>query len=226
MKVAIALIGNIRTWNECKENFIEIFSPLNPDIYISTYDLQYDHHPYIKGVINDNEDAILSNEEIHQMFSDLNVKNLEIECSKEVTGEIKLHDIFVQTGVSFSQYRKFQNTMKKIAESGIDYDCIIKTRCDIIHNPISFEGIDLKTSILIDSGNVFPNDCFFATNQESMKNVADFIIHELETPSQPDSHVAPPHNLFKNAIINAGLNAYVQKIMNHVIRKNGVKFYY
>jgi hypothetical protein len=226
MKVAILLVGNVRSWELCKENFKEVFSHLNPDVYISTYDLQYDHHPYIQGVIQDADDSILSNEEIEKMFSDIDVKSLDIECSKDVVNLIKLHDSFLQTGSSFSQWRKFQKAMQQLDSVGEEYDCVIKTRCDIMHNTVDFTNIDLSNTIIIDSGNVFPNDCFFATNQESMKNIANFIISELEDPRFSDSHISPPHNLFKNAIVEGGLNVNAQKIMNCVIRKNAIKFYY
>lgn len=224
MKTAVLLIGNVRTWEMCKDNFKETFSHLNPDIFISTSNIQYNHHPYIRGKINDHTDYLLGNSVIEKMFSDLNVKHLEIEDGTKGIDMSDLHPNFRELQTSFSQYQKFQRIMQVIEDSDVQYDCVIKTRCDLILNPI--EMIELSTNIIVDSGNVFPNDCVFITNQKSMINMSNFIVDEFYDPKYPDSHLDAPHKLLRNSILSEGLNIVTQKIMNHVIRKNGIKQYY
>jgi hypothetical protein len=46
MKTAIILVGNVRTWEECKENFITTFGG-DVDIFVSTYNKQYAYHPCV-----------------------------------------------------------------------------------------------------------------------------------------------------------------------------------
>lgn len=224
MKTAILLIGNVRTWELCKENFNKVFSHLNPDIYVSTYNVQYNHHPYIRGRINDYEDYLLSDDTIKQMFSEFKLKELEIEDGQKDLDTSELHSNFRSLQTSFSQYRKFQKAMQMVSSSGINYDCVIKTRCDLILNPINF--VDLSKNVILDSGNVFPNDCIFMTNMKSMINMSNFIMNEFYNPKYSDSHLEAPHKLLKNSIVEEGLNIVTQKLMDHVIRKNGIKQYY
>ena len=37
MKIAIILVGHIRSWEKCKQSFIDLFNKYDPDIYIYTY---------------------------------------------------------------------------------------------------------------------------------------------------------------------------------------------
>jgi hypothetical protein len=104
MKTAILLVGNIRTWSYCKENFIQTFGHLNPDIFVSTYNLQYNHHPYIRNLIGDNEDAWLTNEEIADIFSGINVKNISIDSNLHYNLPEGVNSLFTGLETTFFQY--------------------------------------------------------------------------------------------------------------------------
>lgn len=224
MKTAIILVGNIRSWDQCKQNFKDTFEHLNPDIFVSTYNLQYGHHPFIQNRIGDFDDVVLSNEEIKEKFDGLNVKDICIEKEVDISKDIKsMHPNFKEYGSCYHQYRKFNIGIQMMNDYG-NYDCVIKTRCDMIYN--NFEIEDVENSITIDSGNVFPNDCILITNQSKMSEISEFICDEFFSSKYSDSHLFPPHGLLLNAIKDSGLNIIKKQIMSYVIRKGNRKEYY
>lgn len=227
MKTAIILVGNVRTWNECKDSFAETFNHLNPDIYVSTYNLQYDHHPHVKGKIQDFDDCILSDEQIVSMFEGFNVKGFCIEKEVDISKDIpRMNSNMADLEICFKQYRKFNIgiQMMKHFESSGKYDCVIKTRCDLIYNKFNINDID--KNVIIDSGNVFPNDCIFVSNRDSMVKISNFMLNEFFDFKYKESNQNPPHGLLLSAIKEAGMNIEVQKIMNCVIRKGIKREYY
>jgi hypothetical protein len=92
-----------------------------------------------------------------------------------------------------------------------------------MHNGINFDDVDGK--IIIDSGNVFPNDCFFMTNRDAAVKIAEFMMEEFFNPKYEDSAERPPHQMFLNAIKHNNLDVDVQKIMNCVVRQNQIQYY-
>lgn len=224
MKTAILLIGNVRTWQICKDNFREIFSGLKPDIFVSTYNLQYNHHPVIKSRIGDHTDFVLEDKHIKKMFNGFNVKEIDVEDGEKPFDMSNVDENFKNLETCFGQYKRLKRAMEMVSSTSEKYDCVIKTRCDLIHNNIEF--VDLSKTIIIDSGNVFPNDCVFATNQESMNRMSEFMMNEFYNPKYEDSHLNPPHGLLHNAIKEEKLEINTQKIMNCVIRKDGRKYFY
>jgi len=71
MKTAVLLVGNVRTWEKCKDNFVEVFGKYNPDIFLATYDTRYGYHPAVRNRIGYYDDEILSRKEIADMFKGL-----------------------------------------------------------------------------------------------------------------------------------------------------------
>lgn len=227
MKTAIILVGNIRTWEECKYSFIETFAHLNPDIFVSTYNLQYDHHPHIKGKIQDFDDCLLTNDHIVSMFNGFNVKGFCIEKDVNISEDLKrMNSNMSDLEICYRQYRKFNigiQMMKHFEKEG-NYDCVIKTRCDLIYE--KFDLNDLHNNIIIDSGNVFPNDCIFISNRDSMVSISNIMLNEFFEFKNKESNQNPPHGLLQGAIRQCGLTVQSQKIMNCVIRKGSKREYY
>jgi hypothetical protein len=216
MKTAILLVGNVRTWSYCKDNFIQTFGHLNPDIFVSTYNLQYNHHPYIQNLINDNEDVLLTNDEIVNIFSGVNVKNINIDSNLNYALPENVNGLFSGLETTFHQYIKFFESVQKMTEYG-DYDLVIKTRCDLLYNPINFDNA--LNSIIIDSGNVYPNDCILISNKDNIVDISKFIVNEFFNPVYNNSHDTPPHGLLRNAINHLNIPVQQQKIMHCVVRK-------
>ena len=108
-------------------------------------------------------------------------------------------------------------------EIGERYGRVIRTRCDLMHNGINFD--DVENKILIDSSNVFPNDCFFMTNRNAAVKIAEFMMEEFFDPKYEDSAERPPHQMFLNAIKHNNLDVDVQKVMQCVVRQNQIQYY-
>lgn len=232
MKVAVIIIGNYRTWEKCRDNIKKTFSPLKPDYYMSTYDVQYNYHPYIKGVINYDEDYILDKKYIYENFSSFNPIDVDIEDWTTVkkiieTEKEKIHTSMQNIDSCFSQYRKLKIALEMVKnkeeQKNFKYDFIIKTRFDIIHNPFFLSSVEKE--ILIDSGNVFPNDCFFVVNRDDAFKMSEFMYNEFYNPVKDDSYKNPPHRLLFNAINNSNLKIRSEKIMNHVVRATMIQNY-
>ena len=233
MKTAIILNGNVRTWTACKDNFNQTFGDLNPDIFVSTYDMQYGYHPEVRRRFNDYVDYRLDQEDIMELFSDINLKAISIEKLADVENIVnqengKLHPSLQNMGNCYGQYRKFKIGTDMIQhhenQHNFVYDTIIKTRCDLIYNPIDFIVPD--DCVLIDSGNVFPNDCFIMSSRNNVMNISNFIMNEFYNPVFGDSNSNPPHGLLLNAVKHGNMNFKLDRIMNHVLRKELVQDFY
>ena len=233
MRIAILLVGHVRTWDITKESFKKTFEPLNADIFLSTYDLRYGHHPHIQGRIGDFGDDLLTQDEITSMFSDVNLKGFTYEKSISVDELIEAEMVKVTPKMrhrsSLAQYRKLHQAIDLMNqfETKIEqpYDYVLKTRCDMVYK----EKIPLDTdpnTVTVDSGNIFPNDCFLFSSRNSMVNISNFIMNEFYNPRYSDSGENPPHQMLLNAIKESGLTITTVGVMNHVIRRGGKKEYY
>lgn len=226
MKTAIFLVGNIRTWELTRDSFIGMFSNLNPDIFISTYRHQYGYHPYIQSRINDGSDILLSNDEIVNMFRGL---NCEIAIRDYITDDIKsqfspnFQNIDNCTGQVFGLATSV-HMMEQRENNQFKYDMIIKTRCDLLYNPFEFNLNDKK--IIIDAGNVYPNDCIIISTRDNMVEMSKFMMNEIHDPIYSDSHLQPPHKLLECACRHLNLEIESHRIMQGVLRKNGEVHYY
>lgn len=228
MRTAIILVGNIRTWDQTKSSFIETFGHLNPDIFISTYNLQYGYHPVVMSRINDFNDVVLSNTDIEKLLYGFNVKSLSINDYNYESPQVHNYFKFLNANY-YDQYLTFNkgiyNMIDYEIKNNFKYDIVIKTRFDMVYNPINF--INLHDSIIIDSGNVFPNDCILITNRDSMVKISDFMVNEFLDPRFTyNSSDAIPHKVLHNAILYNDLMIVQQDIMDYVMRKNMKKHYY
>lgn len=232
MKVAILLIGNVRTWDQLKENFTDSFKHLDPDIFVSTYDIRYGYHPAVQQHIQDSDDVILTEDEIVSMFKGVNAVTVNVEPIEKARllfeNEIpKMHPNFVSHPHSYLQYRKIRLATTLMEEyekaNNFKYDFVIKARCDINHSKVDLDVGEKQ--ILLSSGNLYPNDVFFSTNRDSFVTMSKFFMSEFYKPIYPDSHERPPHNLLMNGINYCGLEPIVRPIMQHVVRKNQIQYY-
>jgi hypothetical protein len=232
MKTAVLLVGNIRTWEKCKDNFIETIGKYDPDIFLSTYDVRYGYHPAVRNRIGYYDDEVLSRKEIADMFTGLKLRVVDYERLADANDRIyyaleKVHKMFGECYSYYAQYRKMKAAVdimqKHEYEIGERYGRVIRTRCDLMHNGINFD--DVENKILIDSSNVFPNDCFFMTNRNAAVKIAEFMMEEFFDPKYEDSAERPPHQMFLNAIKHNNLDVDVQKVMQCVVRQNQIQYY-
>jgi hypothetical protein len=222
MKLAIFLIGNIRTWDFCKNNFTETFKNHDVDLFVSVDYYRYGHHPAIQGRINDNKDEFINQEYLKEQFNGFNLKRLDIrprisEAFKHVNPK------FAQLSSSFSQIEKMNTIVNVVNLDG--YDLAIKTRCDMMYAGFDIPVLGDK-DVVVDSGNVHPNDCIIITNPNNMKDIYSFMYEEFFNPIFEDSHVDSPHRILLNALNYNKLNVQKNKMMDCVVRKNNIKEYY
>lgn len=227
MKTAVLLVGYVRTWGQCKDSFQQAFGHLNPDIYVSTYRRQFGHHPHIQGRIGDSSDHELTEQQVRSMFDGYNaVVDIRPPLSMDYfygAVDPMFHSADASFGQQLNWYnaiRMMTNTEKRTGE----YDLVIKTRCDLLYEP--FEIGDRSRNVLVDSGNVFPNDCVVIANRKAMIDICNFMTEEFFRPSQQSSGHAIPHGLLHNAINASGCGIDTAKIMHGVIRKTGEIHYY
>jgi hypothetical protein len=228
MKYAIALTGNIRTWEQTKDSFISTFGPLNADIFVSTYDLQYGYHPAIQSLMNEHEDNKVSDNYIEEQLKGLNLVYVQIDSHSLMSEffesqKINFNPNFRDLGSAYGQYRKYKKTIDDIQKYEImkdfKYDYIIKTRFDLVYDSFNVDRID--KNIIIDAGNVFPNDVVVAGKRDKMINMANYMLEEFYHQTDSTSHLQAPHGLLLSSIKHISAPIEVQRIVKHVLRKNG-----
>jgi len=232
MKTAIVITGNIRTWNECKDNFIKSFGHLNADIFASTYDLQYEYHPAQKRWMGGSPDVYLSFEEITNMLDGINLIGLDYEKINDARNDYhqfksKLHPVFQNDSGNYFQYRKLKRVVDMVTlnetKNQIKYDNIIKLRFDIHYNIFNYDIT--QNIVIISTGETYPNDVMFATTRDNFIKLTEFYINEIQTPIYSDSHLHPPHNLFLRGFNYCNLNIHEENITEYIVRKTGKQYW-
>jgi hypothetical protein len=206
MKVAILLCGNVRTWEKCKDSFDIFFKNIDYDIFVSTYDKQYDYHPYWTNQHPEFKDNMLDDIFIKNLFINNNkVKDIIITKDNDkfieqerIKMNIKMKDYYH----GFSQFNNIKPvlvSMEKYEEkNNFKYNIVIKTRFDILYNNILNYKIN-NNEILIDSNNTFPNDWFFIIERKNINNFINFLINEYYDLKYESSTLKPPHGVFENS---------------------------
>jgi len=228
LKIAILLSGNVRTWDQTKDSFINVFGN-TADIFLATYNRRYNYHPYIQGKFGYQDDEILDNQRIFELFSGLNLKKVLIDDNSEnykvpdaVDPRHKDHES------TYYQYLKFRQAVEMMIqqekEQGWQYDIVVKSRCDLVYvdYPVNFD----PNVVTIDSANTFPNDWIFLSKRDNIVNMSEFIMQEFYNPKFEDSHETPPHRLLLNSMKNFNLPINQEKIVQYVLRRGDKKDYY
>ena len=225
MKTAIILVGNVRTWEQCKENFIATFGD-DVDIFVTTYNKQYAYHPYIQQSLNFYEDRNLDTVEMEKLFSGLNLRGTIIDdIDSYVDTHVKPYicNKFPQDAfLSLAQYFKLHGGIEHIKKyedlQGFKYDRIIKTRFDIMYNPI--EDLVLDDCVYVDGSGagVFPCDWIFVTTREVALSVDDFIMKEIRDMKNESSLVDLPHKLFLNGIRASAKELRLAPLVKTIVR--------
>lgn len=227
MKTAILFTGNIRTWNQTKEFFIKAFDKFDYDTFVSTYNLQYGYHPHIKGVIGNFEDNKIEEKNIKDLLTDINLKNLFVEDFDEYnkkTFELtegarsldkNCYGQFRKLVQAFDMMKQYEN------ENNFKYDYIIKTRFDLVYEN-EYQPVNSENCLVVDSGNVFPNDCIYGITRNSFEKIVQFMNDEFFNSIYKDSFNNPPHGLLLNACKHNNITIQKQKLMNFVLRKGNL----
>lgn len=226
MKTAILFVGTIRTWDSCKENFLQTLGNRDADVFVTTYDLQYAYHPYIRQSLNFHQDYYLDTSAIEQKFEGINLKRIMIDNIDTYVDEHVKPYISAKypsdAYLSLSQYFKLRDGMQMIRDeeqkTGVEYDCIIKTRSDIIYNQI--DDLDISDSVYVDGSGagVFPCDWIFISNRKNAFQLTNFIEEEMKDMKHESSLVDMPHKLFLNGINSTGATLKLLPLVKGLVR--------
>jgi hypothetical protein len=179
MKVAILLCGHVRSWDKCKEWFLQCFK--GTDIFVHTYNTVLNYHPYISQTENIiNNKSTLSTPEIVELIG-LDLKKIVVEDDNSVfipSDKVITDDIYCQYRKNFLcnnlrlEYEK---------ENNFEYDIVIKTRFDIVCS-FDLENIlkvidDIKTYVYISNGpSIYPCDQIFICSSENMNILCNSLL--------------------------------------------------
>lgn len=233
MKTAIILCGYTRTWEKTIDSFKHTFDSMNADVFVTTYNKRYGYHPHIKSKTNFFTDELVTEDELVKAFEPINPKWLEIEdadtLEKALEEENKnLHYKMRGFNNSLGQFRKLKLAVDYLQEyetnNNIKYDYIIKTRCDMIYYPETDFNIN-PSEALVDSSNVYPNDCIIKCERDDFVHIANYLYEEFYMFRDPRSDVAPPHGMLEAAFKSRNLNIITRKLMKSVLRATGEDFY-
>lgn len=232
MKTAIILNGFVRTWDRVIGNFVETFAYMKPYVFVTTYNKQYGYHPHIKNLTKVEEDHYLTDEYIQKLFEPINPRVLIIEDADILDEKIELEKTSMAPSMrditnGFGQFRKQYLICSDIQQyeedNGFKFDRIIKTRCDLMYPEVVNFDI-AEDEVLVDSGNVFPNDCFIMAHRDHFLKISESCFNQFYFP-KPDSHEEPPHRVLKNAIDETGAEIIKRKVMKSVMRVTGEQVY-
>jgi hypothetical protein len=237
MKVALLMVGHVRTWQSCKENFKQVFKDKDFDVFITTYDLKYDYNQGVKTHLNFFEDEILKQKDLSDVFSEFSPKSIEIEDSLKINNlieeeSLKFHNSFKnvylddnQMKPSYGYYRKLKKGLDLIEDyennNNFKYDKIIKVRTDVIFNYIDFNFNEDEVLVTgPNDDNEYPEDLILMCNRNNMFNIVKFIIGEFYNPVYETSVLVRPHGLLKNAINHLNLKRVTKRFVNCILRPN------
>lgn len=236
MRAAVLLIGNIRTIDVCSTSLKSFLSSMqcHVDVFVGTYDLRFGYHPYVSQSTKFISDEILSSDEIRDMLEPLSPQSLIIDNHAEY---FKKMSSLVGPGFlpheygSLMQYFKMYDIVSDIKDhentNGFKYDILLKTRCDLTYSRKVPFDIDFQDQIVIDEGNVFPNDCVFGGSRDSMINIIEEMVSLCKNTKVRTNDVTKdiPHGLLNTAARNCDLKFVAMPLIRAVVRWNSEVLY-
>jgi len=216
VKIAILLSGHLRTWLQCKQNFIDTLCDSNHeiDVFVNTYDrvCRSDYNYFGEADVKD----YVNYEILDEWMSGINVVKAVISPedapSEPAGGHIKQGNHMIKTFQLFEQF----------ADSTTPYDLIVKSRFDIrLDRKLDYDAIlqavsnDANNLIFISRGGTnggAPNDLFAVSKHRQMAlymNRFELMLsccHESMRRLQQ-----PPH-----------LVQYVEIVQTELVRPNGI----
>lgn len=229
MKVAILIVGNVRTWDRCKPNFMAVFDSLNADVFVSTYGTQYAYHPWIQKTTNFNQERVLTQEQVLKKLEGLNVRSCVVDdIDSYVDSRVKpfICDRFPpDSHLSLSQYFKLNDcisAMKSHEKENGNYDVVIKTRFDITYASTiesMLPTMDLESTVYVDAhgAGVYPCDWIVIGSRTNMMNTNKFVMGEIRDMKNESSLLDMPHKLFLNGVLSTS-NLECRNFIHSIVR--------
>lgn len=243
MKVAVLFTGNIRTLLECQSNIKQNLDLLNPDYFVSTYNIQYQYHPCLQQSFNFFGERYLTNQEISDSFKEFDPKSILIDSVEDANSIFnieyqKFHQSMKSCSSShFLQYWKVKRGLDLIKEfqsvSGNKYDVVVRTRCDLmLKNFDRLDLTDISSKLIVGVGNEDEdffrvlNDQLFISSFDNMYSMVDYMLSEFYNYSNTRSSFEFPTGLCESAIKGLGLDVISKPaLVDCLYRVNGIKHY-
>jgi hypothetical protein len=193
---------------------------------VQTYDKQYAYHPYIQKTTNFYEENTLDAETIRGLFSGVNVQGLVVsELDSYVDTQVKpfISDKFPDGAhLSLSQYFSLHDALGMVADmeslKNKKYDCIVKTRFDVLHNDFSLDCSALEICVDAHGAGVFPCDWTVIATRDNMFSVDEFIMSEIRDMKHDSSTIDLPHKLFLNGMLFTGAKVRTMPLIKGIVR--------
>jgi hypothetical protein len=238
MKVAVLFTGNIRSFDQCKQNFIEKLSFLNPDYYVTTYDTRYNFRTYV----NFHNDVNLSDDEIVNFFSGMNVKAIEIDNLAKMLEYFNSEKQKFDSSMTeceqnhFLQFYKFKKGLDLVSNyekiTDTKYDVLIRARLDLIMKDINHLDLSNLENTLINGWEIYSkwtasptsdekkvwNDFFMISTLDNMHKIIDNLLSEFYKKTHQKSPYAFPHGVFEAGIVKSNLKVENVDILHRIIR--------
>jgi len=196
MRSVLILTGNIRTFEQCKNMFMDIIDKYNCDVFICTSNFQYQLHPYQKQANNFYLEKELTNNEIYEKLHDLYANEIIILSEDDINFQ---YTTYTGDHDDYLKDLKYQFFRKKIVYDiiqsyeiiqNIKYDYIISTRFDMYMDintlPDKVLGNDIYVSYF--SHGHIADQIFVAGSIEDLIKLNDFILKHLKNFSENDIH--------------------------------------
>lgn len=167
MKIAILILGHLRAWEVCRENFLNtLYDETHQiDVFLDTYNriFRSDYELYGENQI----DFVLSDDAILKLFDNINVVDFKVE--PELVGDSEGLQIrkILRVVKSYEEYEKIHGK----------YDLVVRTRFDLlldkkIDYDYLLEGIKKNPKIIhIGNGSIDmeENDMFAVCDSDTFK---------------------------------------------------------
>jgi hypothetical protein len=229
MRVGVLLIGNIRTFDQCVDSLRSFLGDLNADVFVGTYDLRYGYHPCVRQSTGFYSDEILSLSKISEILYPISPVEVIVDSHSEYIRRMQPlvgRGFMPDEHASLMQFFKMSDLLnvveKRERSLGFRYDLLLKTRCDLTYlSEVQIDGVR-DGEIVVDSGNVFPNDCVLLGKRDSISTLIQTMDQICRTVQERggDSTVDIPHGILSSASEEAGLRIVDVPLMRGVVRYN------
>lgn len=238
MKVAVLLTGNIRTLDQCKSNILEKLGIFNPDYFVSTYNLMYQHRPYMITDLKNNleffDEVCLTDSEVKEKFLDFSPKGVQIHSEDFINQIYNIEmlkfkpEMKSDSSSHFLQFWKVREGLNLIKNHNVNYDVIIRTRCDLILKDLSkLDFSDIESKIILgynieNASYSVLNDQLIITSPKNFDTIFDFINNEFYEYTNSKSNFSFPHGVLESSIETSGLILQKPSIVEGLLRADGI----
>lgn len=193
MRIAILLCGHTRTYLKTYQSFLDSFKDLDYDVFCHTWDTKGHHDPVWWSEKGDDIYEKLTQEDTDNLSNLYHAKKVQVDPQRKFLPKnpeyLKIKGFNPVRNMWETVWRANELRKQYELENGINYDCVLKTRYDILYdekfNPQWVEKNLYKYKfnfILTHTGKVenIYNDSIYYSTPENFNYVIDTMKTRLE----------------------------------------------